>query len=409
MTALTQPRAGPVTGAFAHSVEPTRMTYLIRRASVGGVALVVLAAGLMVGGILPRPGSTTEIELTAPVQEAVVPTQPPPPTTAPQSVEQSLPTRSSRFVAQAPRRVLDTGDGRAPLPDTTYRVAVDADRTAVALSVSIIDSSKPGSIFVDGGAGIVEAITANQSGVTTTELVVVPLAGNGLTVRSSAGGNLVVDVVGSFEASGPTDVGRFVSVAPTDLSPPAAGSGAEITLPIGQLVPGGVSGAVLVAVTAEVGPDGGTVRIGPSQGRFDQALRWSGADVGTILRRGLVVLQPGPDGTARLRPDGASVLSAEVIGYFSGGGGEPSVDGLYAPSGPRLLVDGPATTGQSLTIAGLDPSAATALITISSPSVGVGSLGSVLVPVMGGEGTVQPPAGDAEVVLLGLFLAASGP
>lgn len=326
------------------------------------------------------------------------------------SVADALPERASRLVAHAPRRALDTregdAEGTAPDPDVVHQIEVEQTATAVALSVSVLGTERAGSVLIDGRAGAVEAITLGGAGGTTTNFVVVPVAGGPLNIRSTAGGHLVVDVVGTFEHSAESTSGRFVSVEPVTVGELETEiDGRELELAFTPTLPLDEASAVLVVIDADVGVEGGMVRLGPDVDSFDQMLMWAPSDGVSRQRRGLALVDPSDDILAALRYDGGSLLTAEVVGYFTNEGAESGTSGLYVPSGPELVVDGPIGPDDPVSFVPEEVFAGSALLTVGSSSAIAGQLGSVLVPVDDAGLTVTPSADiDAMVTLLGVFL-----
>ena len=322
----------------------------------------------------------------------------------------AAPTRAGRLVAQAPERVLDTrgpdGSSSAPDPGATRTFRVPPDRTAVALSVSLLGAERSGSVTIDGRAGAVEAVAVGGAGGTVTNLVIVPVVGDEVTVRNSAGGQLVVDVVATFE-SAPTGSasGRFVAIEPTRITElETAVDGDQATLAFDQAVPAEGASAVLAMVTADVGADGGVVRLGPAQESYDQMLMWGPAGENR-QRRGLVLLEPTVEGTAALLYDGGTVLTVDVVGYFTGDEAALELTGLYVPSGPRLLYTGPLGPDAPVQLSGVEPGAGLAVATVASRSADAGRLWSVTTPVVDGGieiGAAGPV--EADVTLLGVFI-----
>ncbi len=437
----------------AQSVEPTRRTYLIRRFVLSGSMLGVIVAALVLTGSLSLPGAgsvdggalvnvpgQTEqpvdsvppgnvvIDGTVGGGEAPVPEVPiaedpapddpvvddqivedPAPAVPDQPVEQGLPARTSRLVAQAPQRVLDTRDGDLPAPGTALTVTAGPSQTAVAASITVFGTEQAGAVIADGGAGPVTVTEIGGAGASVTNLIVLPIINGGFTVQSTAGGHLVVDIVGGFEESGETTAGRFVPVDDIQVAQlETAVDGRETDLALQTAVPADAA-AVLVRIDADVGADGGRVLLGPATDQYDQMLMWGPATEGNLQRRGLVLLQPSELGNLQLRYDGGSVLTAEVVGYFTGQSASSATTGLYVPSGPRVIHQGSAAAGSPIAVAGIEPPDGIALVTTAA-SAGPGEVGLSLAPVSGGTVTVAdglPVTGgaDAVVTLLGVFLA----
>ncbi len=398
------------------SVEPTAGTYLARRAIVAATAILLVAIGAVGGRQVLRTGSLPTAALTVPqddISSAVpppisAPAVGPPPTEAPAPevitpVANPLPDGASRLVPLDPTRILDTG--KESTIGRRYTVDLETDWQAVALSITLAAPADSGSVLVDGGSGAIEAIAIDGPGQATTNLVVLPVATSTLSAWSTAGGRVIIDLVGGFEASAATDAGRFVPVDPTEITRLTTElEGREADLPLKNAVPIHAADAVLVVIGADVGADGGVVRFGPAADAYDQQLMW-GPATGDRQRRGLVLLRPNELGEAHLRYEGGSELSAHVVGYFTDENHPVSTAGLYLPSGPRRLHEGALRPDEPVVVDGLEPLADTALVTVSSTSTTPGLLGSYLVPVTDGQVRLTPSTEvDSVVTLLGVFL-----
>ncbi len=319
----------------------------------------------------------------------------------------ALPDRASRFVAQAPQRLLDSREaGDVPAPDTEFVVDVAPARTTVVLSLSVMNSVREGTVLVDGRAGVVEAITITKPGTTTTNLVFLPVTGEEISIRSTGGGHLVVDVVGSFEASEATTAGRFVPVGASGVTRlETAVDGREADIEFGSSVPVDRAAAMLVAINADVGTEGGMVRLGSAPAAYDQMLMWAPAASENNGRRGLAIIQPGDEGLAALRYEGGSILTVDVIGYFTNDSAELSEEGLYVPTGPRQLFDGLLEGDRSVQVPELDRGTGTAVMTVGTRTGIPGQLGAVLAPISEGALTISSDTElDALITLLGVFL-----
>ncbi len=423
--------AGPSPDDVDRSVEPTPGVYLARRAVVVVAMLALLAIGATGGRYLLQSGSAPLTALAVPpdsgdqpvTEQPAVDQQPqtvPPPTlppTAPATTEppptdvpateppvKALPEGTSRLVPLDPTRILDSQD----LPSTgdAYAVELARDWVAVALSVTIAGDPDAGTVMIDGGAGAVEAIVLDQPGATSTNLVVVPTIGRNLTVWSTAGGRVIVDMVGGFEPSQATEAGRFVATEPVEIARlVTAEQGRETDLPFAEAVSGERADAYLVSIVADVGADGGMVRLGSGADDYDQVMMWGPDSAGSIERRGLVLLRPNDLGEVHLRYDGGSILTAEVVGYFTNESQPTSTTGLFVVAGPETLYEGVLSPTQPVTVDDLEPTADLALVTVSSPTTDPGRLGTFLVPVTDGRATLTPSTEiNSVVTLLGVFV-----
>lgn len=437
-------------GSFLRRAATAASGSSIRRlwpTALAAVALVLLTAttGLAQAGRLPANllGNGNERVVDSGVAAAEtsatttgqVPAVPP----ANRVASLAVPPTATRLVSQPPDRVVDTRESDdPPAPDTAMSFTLDDDATvAVMISVSVLNASQPGAVLVDGRAGVVEVARLPKPGATTTNLVVVPVEGSDLTIRSSAGGHLVADIVGRFTpVAEPVASGRFVPVAPTVVAElETAVEGRELDISLSDITLADIdpadlgygagyygdepdaddeyespliddASAVLAVITADVGTDGGRVRLGPSQGEFDQMLMWAPALDDDRQRQGLVLLETTDDLLTSLRYDGGTELTVEIVGYFTGEEAPAERSGLFLPTGPVTIFDGPLTNSVPADAAGLRTDSGSALVTVA-PRAGIpGQLGSSI--VQADDGTVQiaaPADVDATVILLGEFLS----
>ena len=417
------PMATPLSGnrpdEAEHSVEPTTGVYLARRVAVVAAMVALVVIGAAAGRFVLSP----EAPLTAlaipqsqpdALPETAPTTTPAPPTTIETTTTTTevevaadpyaVPDGASRLTPIDPERIIDSGESSG-IGDRNV-VELGKDWTAVALSVTVAGSPQAGSVLIDGGSGAVEAIAIDRAGASTTNLVIVPMSERTVSAWSTAGGRVIVDMVGGFETSGPTSAGRFVAIEPTEISRLVTKTdGRETNLPLEQAAPAQQASAYLVVITADVGEQGGMVRTGAGPDQYDQALMWGPATDVSNQRRGLVLMQPNSDGQAHLRYDGGSELSAQVVGYFTNESQPASTDGLYVASGPQRIHEGLLQPDEAVIVDGFDPSAATALVTVGSPSTGSSRLGTFLLPVGDGQTSLTPSSEiDSVITLLGFFI-----
>ena len=231
-------------------------------------------------------------------------------------------------------------DGPIPLSDPAELGDGSGAVSALVLSISLLGSTGAGTVTVDGSFGSIDVLTVGGPGTTTTGLVVVPGTGPPQLVNP-AGGDLVVDLVGTFVATASSGPGRFTLVDPTRLARlETATDGRELEVELGPAVdPGLGASAALVLVTADVGDEGGRIGIGPAVGSLDQMLMWGPPSGPDRHRSGVVLVTPGADGRFALRYDGGSVLDVDLLGYATGEVAPPSTDGLFVPASSIVTVD----------------------------------------------------------------------
>jgi hypothetical protein len=211
ITALTTPTPGFVTAFPGGSARPTTSTLNTRpERAVANSAIIPLGPDgtidvyVYVDGVT---GTDVVVDLTGVFEPA---------------------DRASagRFVATAPSRIADTRAGEPLAPGGTITVplpaGVDADAAALAVNVTSVNDVQPG--FVESwpagrrGAGT-SFLNLNGSGQPVAAAAIQPVSAGGLTLMTTAGGHLIVDVVGWFTGAGApsSDEGLFVPIAPRRL------------------------------------------------------------------------------------------------------------------------------------------------------------------------------------------------
>lgn len=350
------------------------------------------------------PAQSSGAEPVTAIPAAIDPTGGP----TPPETRVAVPAGASRFVASAPARLLDTREGEPPPPDSEFTIAVPPSES-IALSISVMDAERSGTVLVDGRRGVVEALRLPGAGATTTNLTIVPVDGDEITVRTSAGGHLVIDTVGTFESiDAPIATGRFIAADRYRIGRlVTADEGREIELPLtGQAwVDDGAydtegtqtagpdydlsdASAVLVLITADVAGEGGVVRIGPAHGDYQQMLMWGPASGEDRIRQGLAILTPTDGRLAALRYDGGSELTVEVAGYFTGEQASQSIAGVLLPTQPQTLVNTAIPAGSNRVVGGFDPGATGAIVTLNPTSGVPGRLGASVVATADGFGSI---------------------
>jgi hypothetical protein len=132
---------------------------------------------------------------------------------------------AGRFVAAQPQRLLDTRAGGLLSAGDEVTVGlppgVPADATALAVNVTSLDEPGPGFVSArPAGAPAPSPVTSfvnvDGTGQPVAAGVVLPAAPGGITLTTSSGGHLLVDLVGWFTgpSAGPSTDGLFVPVAP---------------------------------------------------------------------------------------------------------------------------------------------------------------------------------------------------
>jgi hypothetical protein len=134
----------------------------------------------------------------------------------------STTARAGRFVAVDPGRLLDTRTS-APIQaghTTTVRLpsSVPADATAAIVTLTSTWPNSPGyfTAFAAGGRPGTATLNVSTTNSTRGTTAIVPLANRAMSVYSSHGGNLVIDLVGYFTgpSAAPSTKGLFVPTTP---------------------------------------------------------------------------------------------------------------------------------------------------------------------------------------------------
>jgi hypothetical protein len=165
-----------------------------------------------------------------------------------------------------------------------------------------------------------------------------------------AGGNVVVDLMGTFSPASAAQVsaGRFVAVDPVrvlDTRPESHGPtppeftphqpGAAETVRVTG-IPAGATAAV-VNVAADQAAGSGFLRTEPTGA---QGLATSNGNFVAGLASGTLSIVPvGPDGTISIYTSQRTHLVADLMGYITGPDASPASSGLFVPVAPYRAYD----------------------------------------------------------------------
>jgi hypothetical protein len=313
-------------------------------------------------------------------------TLPPPPPAA-------LDARPAQYVPlAAPSRILDTraasttpGARVGPHPQFTILdlpIGV-AGATAAAISIVSVDSIAPGYVQalpkLQGNLAAASNLNVATSTQVQPNFAIVPIGVDGsITLYLNAGGNVVVDLLGSFKpAETPTvAAGRFVAVdpvrvldtrpestgpVPPEFAPhkPVAGETVRVTG-----IPAGASAAV-VNVVADQAAGSGFLRTQPTGAT---GLSTSNGNFVAGLASGTLSIVPvGPDGTISVYTNQATHLVVDLMGYITGNAAASSPVGLFVPLSPTRAYDSrtpPAT---------VHPSLSTKVVQMTGPTIPTGA------------------------------------
>ena len=277
----------------------------------------------------------------------------------------------SRYVPLAtPTRVLDTRPtspiGPAPLigdrwPGRIVDLPVDripgADPdqvTAVVANVTVVSAERPGftQAFPTRRATLSGFSNSNIDTATQTRpnFMVVPVGADGtFSIYSTSGGDLLIDVLGTFESSdGPVAAGRLVELPAAQRVLDTRSTGVPVATgqQIGFGLPGGVNpahvAALVVNVTATETRGIGFVQAFPG-GRTDEIGRTSTlnlTDGATSANTVIVPVTSGGVGLhAELGPGGSAHLIADVTGYITSAAAPSSERGRFVPVRPGRAFD----------------------------------------------------------------------
>ena len=291
----------------------------------------------------------------------------------------SIDARPAQFSALAtPVRLLDTRAATAtpgaPLGPHPRFSVIDlqlpvSGASAVALNVVSTDTVVPGYVqtlpTLQASIGSSSTLNVATAGQVQPNFAIVPVgANNSITLYLFAGGNVVVDLLGTFAPApaGPVMEGRFVAVDPVrvlDTRPesggpvppewtphrPAAGEAVRVTG-----IPAGAAAAVVNVVADQAVGAGylraqatGAVGLTTSNGNF----------VGGLASGTLSVVPVGPDGTISVFTSNSTHLVVDLMGWITGPTGVNGVagrDGLFVPLSPSRLYDSRLGAGVHVTL-----------------------------------------------------------
>ena len=172
-------------------------------------------------------------------------------------------------------------------------------------------------------------------------LVTVPVSADGMVdIYSQSGGHLVVDMLGSYQTSGPTAAGRLQPLAaPQRILDTRSGMYMLPDTAMTVNVPGanGAAAAVLSVTTIAVGPGfwtmypTGTVR--PLAANLNSLY-------GLHFVANQVIVPLDANGNFDVYSQGGGHLIVDLVGFITGAGAAVSTDGLFVPlSTPTRFVD----------------------------------------------------------------------
>jgi hypothetical protein len=259
-----------------------------------------------------------------------------------------------RLVTTAPTRLLDTRstspDGLEPGGTVTIGLpeGVSADAAAVAVNVTSVDARGPGYLSAQpAGAPPTATSFSNPdgSGAPAAASAILPVSPQGLTITSSAGGHVVVDLVGWF--TGPSapmsGEGLFVPLTPTRVIDTRQdgprlwpGGGREIGMPVTG------AAAVVTNLTIAEADGPGYVTAYPA-GQVQPGTSSLNAARRDAVTPNAAIISTSVRGVAFYSSAGTDLI-VDLAGYFTGA---PTVAPFDPPTNvapvPRALLVGDST------------------------------------------------------------------
>jgi L,D-transpeptidase catalytic domain/Putative peptidoglycan binding domain len=267
---------------------------------------------------------------------------------------------TTRYVSlPTPTRLLDTRDAAAPVPGggtVNVRVAGDAplpslsSTRSVVLNVTVVGPANIGfwTVFPHGAErpnasnlNVDERWAALGDALAMPNLVTVPIGADGtVDVYSQSGGHLVVDMLGSYEASAATSSGRFQPLtAPSrifdsrDFLPVTPVSVTEIRVPSAA----GASAAVLNVTT--IATSAGYWTAFPADTAPPNAANLNSLYPLHVVANQVIVALDA-DGDFNVYSQSGGHLVVDLVGLITGAGAPSSTDGLYVSlAAPTRFLD----------------------------------------------------------------------
>jgi hypothetical protein len=288
----------------------------------------------------------------------------------------SIDARPARYEAlTTPLRILDTRASSAtpgarigPHPQfTVIDLALPVTgASAVALNVTSTDTSVPGYVqlvpTLQGNLGTSSTLNVSTPGQVQPNFAIVPVgAGNSVTIYLFAGGNVIVDLLGTFSPAATATVtsGRFIAIDPVrvlDTRPesngpvpagwvphrPAAGESVRV-----DSIPAGASAAV-VNVVADQAVGSGFLR---AQATGATGLTTSNGNYVAGVASGTLSIVPvGADGSISVLTSNSTHLVVDLMGWITGPSTTAASTGLFVPLAPTRAYDSREGPGIHLTL-----------------------------------------------------------
>jgi lipoprotein-anchoring transpeptidase ErfK/SrfK len=287
---------------------------------------------------------------------------------APAALATDVPSNASSFVLlPQSQRVLDTrnpgqsiveaGGTRTVMLTGPIGVLFNASVTAAVVNVTVVGPAAPGywTLWPTGQArpnasqlNIDDYISTFGRAVAVPNLVTVPVVNGGISLYSSDGGNVVVDLVGYYTpstiSSPSSSSGRLVSrPAPTRIydsrnsSVMIAGETRTISVPDSM-----GTAAVALGVTV-IGLSEGYWQIFPKGNNKPDSSNLNSFTIGAISAN-QVITSVNQSGEIEVFSSGGGHVIVDLIGSFTGSNAPTLTDGLFVPlNSPSRFLDTRAT------------------------------------------------------------------
>jgi hypothetical protein len=285
----------------------------------------------------------------------------------PAALATDIPANASSFVLlPQSQRVLDTrnpgqsiveaGGTKTIMLTGPIGVLFNASVTAAVVNVTVVGPAAPGywTLWPTGQArpnasqlNVDDYISTYGGAVAVPNLVTVPVVNGGISVYSSAGGNVVVDLVGYYTPSATaTSTGRLVSrPAPTRIYDSRNSSvmiaGETRTISVPDSISSSTS-AVVLSVTV-IGLSEGYWQVFPSGNSKPDSSNLNSFAIGAISAN-QVITSVNQNGQVDVYSSGGGHVIVDLVGSFTGSNASQSTDGLFVPlDSPSRFLDTRAT------------------------------------------------------------------
>ncbi len=283
----------------------------------------------------------------------------------PAALATDVPTNASSFVLlPQTQRVLDTrnpgqsiveaGGTRTIMLTGPIGVLFNASVTAAVVNVTVVGPAKPGywTLWPTGQArpnasqlNVDDYISTFGGALALPNLVTVPVVNGGVSVYSSDGGNVVVDLVGYYTPSATaTSSGRLVTrPAPARIYDSRNGSVMIAGETRAISVPDSIGTSAVVLSVTVIGLSEGYWQVFPSGEMQPDSSNLNSLAIGAISAN-QVITSVNQNGEIDVFSSGGGHVIVDVVGSFTDSNATASTDGLFVPlDSPSRFLDTRAT------------------------------------------------------------------